>query len=89
MIMEQKITIEFKNVIDLAEIIKRHDLTFDEYVTMQIAYDGNIYILFNKDIPERIDGMFVPTESNSIFAVLVLQIDWKEEKVITIHSSWF
>ena len=79
--MDQGITIEFKNPIDLAALFNKYKHSVDEYVTMQIGHDGNIYILFNKNIPERIDGMFVPTESNSMFAVLVLQIDWNEEKV--------
>ena len=80
--MDQRITIEFKNCIDLAEILNKYNHNDSEYVTMQIGYDGNIYILLNKNIPERIDGMFVPAESNSRFAVLVLQIDWHEEKII-------
>ena len=80
--MDQRITIEFKNCINLAEILNKYNHNDSEYVTMQIGYDGNIYILLNKNIPERIDGMFVPAESNSRFAVLVLQIDWHEDKII-------
>ena len=80
--MEQRMIIEFNDHIDLTGLLKKYDHDFDEYVTMQLGYDGNIYILFNKSIPERIDGMFVPTESNSVFDVLVLRIDWDEEKVI-------
>jgi len=76
-------TIQFKNKIDLNELLKKHGHSFDEYVTMQIGHDGNIYILFNKNIPERIDGMFVPTESNSSFSVLALQIDWEDEKIVS------
>nr|MCR5251802.1 hypothetical protein [Lachnospiraceae bacterium] len=79
--MDQRITIEFKNAVDLAELIKKYGHNFAEYETLQIGHDGNIYILFNRKIPERIDGMFVPTQSNSGFAVLVLQIDWDEEKI--------
>ena len=80
--MNQKLLIEFKNHIDLGDLIKKYNHSFDEYVTMQIGFDGNVYILFNKNIPERIDGMFVPTESNSNYSVLLLQIDWNEEKII-------
>jgi hypothetical protein len=74
--------IEFKNHIDLTELISKYRHTYDEYVNMQIGHDGNIYILFNRNIPERIDGMFVPSVSNSIFTVLELEIDWNEEKII-------
>ncbi len=74
--------IEFNNYIDLAELFKRHNRGFNEYVTMQIGYDEKIYILFNEQIPERINGMFVPTESNSRYYVLELEVDWYEGSVI-------
>lgn len=40
--MDQRITIEFKNCIDLAEILNKYNHNDSEYVTMQIGYDGNI-----------------------------------------------
>lgn len=74
--------IEFNNYIDLAELFKKYNYSFDEYVTMQVGYDEKIYILFNEHIPERIDGMFVPAESNSRFSVLELEPNWYEGTVI-------
>ena len=74
--------ISFNNHIDYRELCKRHDLENKELVTIQIGSDEKIYFLFNEKIPERIDGMFVPTESNSAFFVLVLDVDWNTERII-------
>ena len=38
--MDQGITIEFKNAVDLAELIKKYGHNFDEYETLQIGHDG-------------------------------------------------
>ncbi len=71
----------FNDFLDHAELRKRHNLVHDELVTIQIGPDGKIYFLFNDNVPDRIDGMFVPTKSNSGYSVLVLDVDWKREKV--------
>ncbi|ETP71803.1 hypothetical protein UYO_2271 [Lachnospiraceae bacterium JC7] len=74
--------ISFNNYVDFHEICRRHNLETNMLVTIQIGYDEKIYFLFNSNIPERIDGMFVPTESNSAYIVLILDVDWNTEKII-------
>ncbi len=73
--------ITFNDVINYAELRKRHNLLNDELVTIQVGSDGKIYFLFNDNVPDRIDGMFVPTKSNSGYSVLVLDVDWNRETV--------
>ena len=74
--------ISFNNHLDFHEICKRNKLENKMLVNIQIGSDEKIYFLFNEKIPERIDGMFVPTESNSAFFVLVLDVDWNAERII-------
>ena len=73
---------EFINETDLIQIIGKYGLDIRSFVNLQIGYDGKVYMLFNEQIPERINGMFVPSESNREFSVLVLEVDWYEEKII-------
>ena len=73
--------ITFHDFIDYAELRKRHSLVNDELVAMKIGSDGKIYCLFNDNVPERIDGMFILTKSDSGYSVLVLDVDWDLEKV--------
>ena len=74
--------ISFNNHLDFYEICKRNKLENKMLVNIQIGSDEKIYFLFNEKIPKRIDGMFVPTESNSAFYVLVLDVDWNDERII-------
>ena len=64
----------FSYHVDIHEIFRRYNAA--SFVNMQIGYDWHIYILLNAEIPERIDGMFVPTESDSRYCVLALDADW-------------
>ena len=64
-----------ENPIDLRGIIDKHGLSGWAPVNIRLAGDGNVYILLNRKVPERIDGMFVNTVSDSEFSVLVIAID--------------
>ncbi len=69
----------FSEYTDINEIFRRYDAA--NFVNMQIGYDGRIYILFNAKIPERINGMFVPTVSDSRYCVLALDADWDSGRI--------
>ena len=69
--------INFSSYTDLKELLGRYGHDVSEYVTMQLGYDNRIYILLNGRIPGRIDGMFVPTRSDSGYSVIVLEADWE------------
>ena len=71
----------FSGFTDLREIFKKYNCGREGFVNMQIGSDGKLYFLFNENIPERIDGMFVPTKSHSRYLVTVLDIDWDNETV--------
>ena len=69
----------------LGKIFEEHNCGREEFVSMQIGSDRRLYFLFNEKIPERIDGMFVPTVSDSRYCVVALNIDWDNEAVIGEH----
>lgn len=75
----------FSKSIDLGEIFNRYGCGRDAYVNMQIGADRRLYFLFNEKIPQRINGMFVPTKSDSRFCVITLDIDWDSETVVGEH----
>ena len=51
----------FTGFTDLGEIIEKYNCGREGFVDMQIGSDKKLYFLFNEAIPERINGMFVPT----------------------------
>lgn len=79
--------IDLQNAFDIKAILSGYGCSLDSCVNMQIGYDGKIYMLINTHIPERIDGMFVNTKSNSRYDAIVLEIDWAEERV-TKHTYY-
>ena len=72
----------FSNYTYLGDKFKKYNCGEGSLVNMQIGYDKRLYFLFNEKIPERIDGMFVPTESDSRYCVMALDIDWDNETVV-------
>lgn len=79
--------IDLQSAFDIKAIFREYGCSLNSWVNMQIGYDGKIYMLLNSHIPERIDGMFVNTESNSGYAAIVLEVDWEDERV-TKHSYY-
>ncbi|MCR5011852.1 MAG: hypothetical protein K6A72_05875 [Lachnospiraceae bacterium] len=72
----------FTGFTDLGEIFEKHNCGREGFVDMQIGSDKKLYFLFNEAIPERINGMFVPTNSDSRYCVIALDIDWYNETVL-------
>ena len=79
--------INFKNYTDFSELLGRYGHNISEFVTMQLGYDNRIYILLNSKVPERIDGMFVPTRSDSGYSVIVVEADW-ESGILTDEKHY-
>ena len=75
----------FSNSVDLGEIFEKYNCGREAFVNMQIGSDRRLYFLFNEKIPERIKGMFVPTNSDSRYCVIMLDIDWDNETVAGEH----
>ncbi len=71
----------FSDHINLAVLFEKYGCKPGSYVNFQIGFDGRLYLLFNEAIPERIDGMFVPTASDSRYCVIALDIDWDSERL--------
>ncbi len=76
------VTIELSNRINLKEILSKHQLDSYQIVNYSIGNDDQIYLLMAKNIPDRIDGMFVPTISNTNYKALVLTVDWYSGELI-------
>ena len=72
----------FSGFADLGEIFEKYNCGPEGFVNMQIGSDKKLYFLFNEKIPERIDGMFVPTTSDSRYCIIALDFDWDNETVI-------
>ncbi|MBP3459296.1 MAG: hypothetical protein J6K58_08810 [Lachnospiraceae bacterium] len=62
--------------IDIVNILKEYDVSFNSFVSMSIGYDDAVYILLSEKIPERINGIFVDTTADTIYSMLVLSVDW-------------
>lgn len=72
----------FTGFTDFGEIFEKYNCGREGFVDMQIGSDKKLYCLFNEAIPERINGMFVPTHSDSRYCVIALDIDWYNETVL-------
>lgn len=71
------------NPIELEAILKQYKVPLNSFVTMSIGQDDSVYILFSETIPERINGMFVNTEANTAYSMLVLSVDWQAGELLT------
>lgn len=70
------------NKISLKNLTKKYELDLGQFVTVQIGFDDMIYILFSKNIPKRIDGMFVDTEADTDYSLLRLLVDWENGEML-------
>lgn len=70
------------NPIDIKSIFKQYNVSLNSFVSMSIGYDDAIYILLSERIPDRINGMFVDTEADTTYSMLVLTVDWQEGRFL-------
>lgn len=70
------------NKISLKSLAEKYGLALDQFVTLEIGFDGMIYILFSKNIPERINGMFVDTEADTDYSLIELMVDWETGEML-------
>ena len=79
--------ITLKNLQNLRELYLRQGITNQDFVSMNIGYDGKIYFLFSSEIPPRIDGMFVDTVADAEYTMIAVTPSWetsaieKEERI--------
>lgn len=73
--------IELLNPVDMQALFKAFGQSLQSLVNIKIGYDEKIYILLSSHIPERINGMFVNTEANSVYSAIILDVDWYEARV--------
>ncbi len=74
--------IHVQNFCSLQYLTQKYGLSLNSLVNISIGNDDNIYMLFNENISERINGMFVDTQLNSNYHVLVLNVDWRDEMIL-------
>lgn len=72
--------------IEMQKYIMDNDLSSYRFVDFSVGNDDKIYCLFEENIPERIDGMFVSTTNNSRYRAASLTVDWLSGE---IYSSDF
>lgn len=74
---------EFRNFIDYSKLKDQYKIQGYELVELSIGYDDIVYLLFSKSIPERVNGMFVPTKSNTDYKCLILVVDWDNNELFS------
>lgn len=73
---------EFQNYIDCNELKEQYKIQQYELVNLSIGYDELVYLLYSRCIPERVNGMFVPTKSNSDYKCITLVMDWINNELL-------
>lgn len=73
---------EFQNYIDYNELKDKYKINQYELVNLSIGYDEIVYLLFSKSVPERVNGMFVPTNSNTDYKCIILVVDWNTNEIL-------
>lgn len=68
--------VQLKKSIDMMSLVTEYNLSSYQCVDIRIGTDEKIYFLFNDHVPERINGMFVDTQSNSNYSVVAIKVDW-------------
>lgn len=68
--------IEVLDKIAIDKLTKKQEISNYQQVNCSIGNDEKIYLLFAEKTSERINGMFVPTTSNTKYKALVLTVDW-------------
>jgi len=66
-----------RNLTSTVRLLEEQGVADLDYVSMDIGYDGRVYLLFSSAIPERINGMFVDTAANAEYTALILAPDWQ------------
>lgn len=73
--------VELSKPVDIKALFRDFGQSLNSWVNIKIGYDEKIYILLSEHIPERINGMFVNTEANSVYSAIILEVDWYESKI--------
>ena len=66
------------NEIEIKRIKEQYHLTKEILVDLSVGYDGSVWLLFAASVPERIQGMFVNTQSCTIYHAVCLWVDWND-----------
>ena len=66
-----------RNLTSTVRLLEEQGVADLDYVSMDIGYDGRVYLLFSSGAPERINGMFVDTAANAEYTALILTPDWQ------------
>lgn len=75
-------TCEFNNFIDYNHLKEQYDIQDHHFINFSIGYDSIIYLLFSENIPERVNGMFVPTKSYTDYKCITLIVDWENNELL-------
>lgn len=63
--------------INIPSFLQGRSLNHYKICASAIGVDAQIHLLLTDNIPDRIQGMFVPTESNAHYQALSIAIDWQ------------
>ena len=66
---------------------KQYGLEHETFVNDTIGYDGSVWLLFARSVPERINGMFVDTEANTDYHALCLWVNWTDGRDVSAGVS--
>jgi len=68
-------------LIKIQNILSENDLQLNQIVDISIGNDNKIYIFFSEIVPERINGMFVPTVHHSRYKSISFDVNWHSGEV--------
>lgn len=77
--------IPLANRINIRDLLKEHGLGEYKVCDYSVGNDDGIHILLAEAIPERDQGMFVPTVSNTHYQAVTLSVDWQSGE--RLHAS--
>lgn len=64
-------------ILSLPELLTEYMLTDYKLVDLSVGRDEQVYLLFARKIPARIQEMFVPATTDTLWCAIVLMIDWQ------------
>ena len=81
--------IPLTNRINTSELLKERGLGEYKLCSYDIGNDDCIHILLAETIPEREQGMFVPTMSNTRYQAVTLTVDWQNDGILDVFVTDF
>lgn len=75
--------IQADHPIQIEGVLNRQNVQDCTIVDISIGHDDKIYILLSERVPDRIRGMFVDTQANTGYYVIVMNVNWHTGELLS------